>query len=132
LISPASFILIIDDDEDIRETVAEVLAMNDYYRVETAANGRDALDKLRAGGRLPSLILLDLMMPVMDGWAFMDEFMKDARLAAIPVVVFSAHGGTHSAAVRSVPAKAFLSKPLTMGELISTVERWAVDPPDPP
>lgn len=81
-------ILVIDDDIDLRETLAEVLA-EDGFAVATAAHGLDALQQLQAGLR-PGLILLDLMMPVMDGRQFRAEQLKDPELAKVPVVVFSA------------------------------------------
>jgi CheY-like chemotaxis protein len=86
-----SWILLIDDDEDMRESMSAVLELNGY-KVKTAAHGRAALEVLRATPERPALILLDLMMPVMDGWQFRDEQLRDPALAAIPVVVVSGQG----------------------------------------
>jgi CheY-like chemotaxis protein len=81
-------ILIVDDDADIREVLTEVLTESGH-QVVTAANGLEALQILRRGW-LPCLVLLDLMMPVMDGYLFMEERRGDPRLSAIPVAVITA------------------------------------------
>jgi CheY-like chemotaxis protein len=83
-------VLLVDDDVDIRETLCEALEEEDFV-VTTAANGREALESLKRGPR-PAVILLDLMMPVMDGWSFRHEQMEDPNLRQIPVVVVSAAG----------------------------------------
>jgi CheY-like chemotaxis protein len=86
-------IMIVEDEADLRDTLKDVLELYGY-RVITAANGAEALQQLesrRNGGR-PCLILLDLMMPVMNGWELLDRLRDGSRpeLAAIPVVVVSA------------------------------------------
>ena len=81
-------ILIVEDDEDLREMMAQLLAL-EGFKAETAANGREALAYLALGDR-PDVILLDLMMPVMDGWEFRRQQVTDPALAAVPVVVLSA------------------------------------------
>ena len=81
-------ILVVDDDADIRDSVAEVLE-DAGYRVQQAANGREALDYLQASA-YPCIILLDLMMPVMDGPQFRAAQQSKPTLAGIPVVVISA------------------------------------------
>src|SRR4051812_4655853 len=81
-------VLVIEDDEGVSESLADVLA-DEGYSVEIAHSGRDALRRL-AGDPLPSLILLDLMMPEMDGIDFRRAQLADARLRAIPVVIVSA------------------------------------------
>ena len=86
-------ILIVEDDSDLREALSEVLR-DEGYSVESAADGREALDRLRRDLR-PSLILLDLTMPVMNGWQFRAEQRRDPALSEIPVVVLSA--GDHLA-----------------------------------
>ncbi len=82
-------VLIIDDDQDIREALAIVLE-SEGYEVAAASNGREGLDQ--ACGRHPDVILLDLMMPVMDGWQFRAEQEKRPDIAAVPVVAISACG----------------------------------------
>src|SRR5262245_22499124 len=81
-------ILIVDDDSDLRETIREVLD-DEGYETAAAGNGAEALAWLREAP-LPALILLDLMMPLMDGWRFREEQLKDDRIAAIPVIVMTA------------------------------------------
>lgn len=81
-------ILVVEDDSDIRETLQQVLEL-EGYRVATAANGHEGLAALETGER-PSLILLDLMMPVMSGAEMLDHLRTDERLADIPVVVVTA------------------------------------------
>ena len=96
--SPAA-LMIVEDDADISEALAE--ALEDHgHTVIVAADGQEALDKLRAAAVLPRLILLDLMMPVMDGWQFRAAQRQDANLAEIPVVLLSAHVDVRRAADR--------------------------------
>jgi serine/threonine protein kinase len=85
---PARHVLVVDDNAAIRQVMATALT-GQGYRVSAAANGREALDLLR-GGPLPDLILLDLIMPVMDGWQFLHARRQDPRLAAVPVLIVSA------------------------------------------
>lgn len=113
-------ILVVDDDEMIQESIREVLS-DEGYDVVIAQNGVDALAKLRAGER-PAVILLDLMMPIMDGWQFRSEQKKDEALAAIPVIVITAAGG----AVRStIDADEFMTKPVRLDMLLDAVRRHA-------
>lgn len=114
-----SQVLVVEDDRDIRETVAEVLE-EEGYQVRSAENGRDALDYLLAAGKLPDVILLDLMMPVMDGWTFWSELQTDVKLAALPIVVISADASVHEKAARLHPV-ACLRKPVSVDELLSVV-----------
>ena len=87
---PASVILLVEDEASIREVMEEVLRA-EGYGVVCADNGADALATLR-GGLRPCMIILDLMMPVMDGWQFRAAQMRDAELLKIPTVVYSAVG----------------------------------------
>jgi two-component system chemotaxis response regulator CheY len=80
-------ILVVEDDRDTRDVVAELLR-EEGYSVTTAENGRLALDRLRHGD-LPALILLDLRMPVLDGWTFLDVQRDVPGIAAVPVLIFS-------------------------------------------
>src|SRR5262245_23155992 len=86
----ASLVLVVDDDEEIRNALTEFLS-DEGYGVVSASNGREALASLREGVH-PSVILLDLMMPVMDGWDFRAEQLRDPGLRDIPVVVITATG----------------------------------------
>src|SRR5690349_17497986 len=102
-------VLIVEDDADLREMMAQLLTL-EGFSVETASNGREALRYLESGdGGRPNLILLDLMMPVMDGWEFRRRQLADMRSAEIPVVVLSALDQTRAADIHGA---AFLKKPL--------------------
>jgi PAS domain S-box-containing protein len=114
-------ILLVDDDQDVRETVAELLAERGWP-VCPAASGREALEQ--AQKTPPRLILLDMMMPDMDGWAFVAELRKRPELAAVPVVVFSAHDSTAEIAA-ALEVAGFLRKPFELSELLETIERTA-------
>ena len=118
-------IFVIDDDKAIRETLADLLE-DEGYSVVTAMNGQDALQKLRADSlRRPCVILLDLMMPVMNGADFYAAQQSDPDLSAIPVVVISADGHIH------VKAKSFggeyLAKPIRLETVLDTIERHCAD-----
>ena len=80
----ASTVLVVEDDPDSRESLSEYLVQKGY-QVTQAANGREALDRLRQQDGQPSLILLDFSLPVMNGWEFRDLQVHDPRLADIPV-----------------------------------------------
>ena len=80
-------ILIVDDDPAIRQVVADILEMSDYG-VREAANGAEALDEVRSWP--PAMVLLDLMMPVMDGWEFLRRCRSDQVCEGVPVAVMSA------------------------------------------
>ena len=114
-------VLIVDDDDDLRETVADLL-VSAGYRVNTADNGQSALEWLDHALALPDLILLDLMMPVMDGWAFGEAKRRRPRLANIPVIVFSANADIADS-VNAVGAVAILAKPLHARALLDEISR---------
>src|SRR6185295_18948475 len=82
-------ILIVDDHQDSREAMAEIVR-SEGHTYHEASNGREALDWLLAQSELPCMILLDLRMPVMAGWDFMDALRQEPRLADIPMIVVSA------------------------------------------
>ena len=109
-------ILIVEDDKDLRDTLREALELEGYWAV-SVENGRAALRHLATGAK-PCMILLDLMMPVMDGWTFRQELLKDRALAAIPVIVMTAATAARAAAVAS---QAILYKPLHMSRVIDVV-----------
>jgi CheY-like chemotaxis protein len=112
-------ILVVDDDDDIRESMLEILEEHDFA-VAGARDGEDALRQLRNGLK-PDAILLDLMMPVMDGRQFRAEQRADPALADIPVVVLSAHSDVTQAGADIEP-RAFLKKPSSLKEIIAAVE----------
>jgi PAS domain S-box-containing protein len=112
-------VLIVDDDLDLRLTLARVLRRHGYA-VVTASNGQGALHYLRDGQR-PSVIILDLAMPVMDGWEFLSRRQRDGDLASIPVIVIS---GQTEASKRVVAMHAdFLAKPLSPEDLVAAMGR---------
>jgi len=113
-------VLVVDDDRDIRDSLVEVLEDHGYLAVG-ACNGREALDVLRDSAAPPCLILLDLMMPVMDGRGFREEQLKNPAWTEIPVIVISAYGDVDAQA-RALAAD-HLRKPLGMRPLIDAVRR---------
>jgi CheY-like chemotaxis protein len=113
-------ILLVEDDFAIRETVAEVLE-SDGFQVTCAHNGAEALRLLGEGHR-PGLILLDLMMPVMDGWEFRLAQRRNPEIASIPVIVLSAGAGQEGR-LPMLAAAAFLPKPFELDQLLNTVGR---------
>jgi CheY-like chemotaxis protein len=119
-VTSAHRILVVEDDEDIRETLVDLLAMHGYEAVG-ASNGRDALDRLSAAvPELPCIILLDLMMPVMNGWQFRAAQRADPRLSQIPVVVITAHRDTTGAEAGLDPT-ARLAKPVDLDEMLRVI-----------
>ena len=116
-------ILLAEDDEDLREAMVDTL--NDAgYSVEAVRNGREALEWLQDTANPPKLILLDLMMPVMDGWQFLDEREKTPKVAAVPVIVLSANG-SFVAKSETVP---FLQKPVKVVPLLALVATYCSAP----
>jgi len=110
----------VEDDKDIRDAVVEIL-VEEGYEVHGFADGAQALAYLRAGGRA-SIILLDMMMPVMDGSEFREELVKDPSLQAIPVILLTADGNAKRKAA-SLGVADGLTKPVRLDDLLSTVER---------
>jgi CheY-like chemotaxis protein len=113
-------VLVVEDDFDLCDALVPILEY-DGHRVVSAANGREALDRLHEMAP-PSLILLDLMMPVMDGEQFRAEQLRDPALASIPVVVLSAHAHAEERAAR-IGAVACLRKPFDVDVLLEQVRR---------
>ena len=111
-------VLIVEDDDDIRELLAACLE-REGYRVTGAADGREALVRLRSGIRFRT-ILLDLHMPVMDGWRFREEQKKDPVLSGIPVVVVSA-SETRENDPEGIAAR--LNKPIQLEKLLTVLAR---------
>jgi CheY-like chemotaxis protein len=114
-------ILIVEDDTDLREVLSEILR-DEGYDVASAAHGGEALDLLRGKFHRPTLILLDLTMPVMNGWQFRAHQRADPALSDIPVVVLSA--GDHLAEqMGSLEIQEFVRKPIDLVHLLATIER---------
>jgi CheY-like chemotaxis protein len=112
-------ILIVDDDIDIRELLAELLEIRGFD-VATAGNGREAIDLVRRMTDPPSVILLDLMMPVMDGYGFLEERKKDDTLASIPVAIITASHGVDRNQLGSTAA--IVRKPIDPMKLINVID----------
>jgi CheY-like chemotaxis protein len=109
-------VLIVEDDEDLRDMMAQLLTI-EGFEPATVANGREALDYLHTSEK-PHVILLDLMMPVMDGWEFRRQQKADPDLARVPVIVLSALDAGRAS---TVDATAFLKKPLDFDRLLELV-----------
>ena len=123
-------ILIVDDDEDIRDSLAECLEL-EGFTVATAANGAEGLARLREDAT-PSLVLLDLMMPVMSGWDVLEALKKNADLASIPVVVFTA-AGEPTVTDRGLQ-RPVLRKPIDLDLLLEMITKicdagWSIQAP---
>ncbi len=109
-------ILIVEDCKDIQLLLARLL-QNAGYSVTCASNGFEALELLQAADDTPAVILLDLMMPKMDGYQFRIEQEKDPRLASIPILAMTAYSDVQTKAM-SIGAKGFLKKPFSDIETI--------------
>lgn len=118
---PVQTILIVEDDPVLSESIAELLT-DAGYAVAAAPNGADALDYLRANAA-PHLILLDLMMPVVDGFAFRREQLRDRALSRIPVIVLSAIWRNEQ--VCSIGAADWFTKPADIDALLQSISRTA-------
>jgi len=114
-------IFVVDDDETIRESVAYLL-LEEGYQVVTAGNGAEALDKLRRSPvARPCLILIDLMMPVMNGHEFIEHQQADLELISIPVVIMSANGNLQEDAIPC--GSECLAKPVSFEIILATIAR---------
>jgi CheY-like chemotaxis protein len=111
-------VLLVEDDVGARDALSDILR-DEGYAVATAGNGREALDYLERQGT-PCLILLDLVMPVMDGWEFRRRQLAAPALATIPVVVLTATAGEGVPALAAID---ILRKPVDFDALLARVER---------
>jgi CheY-like chemotaxis protein len=116
-------VLLVEDDACAREAV-RVLLEREGLDVAVAADGREALRLLRENGP-PHLVLLDLSMPDMDGWTFMEALTRHPTWLGVPVVVLTGAPGVSAADVRAFGADDLLRKPVDPDELIATVSRYA-------
>ena len=114
-------VLVVDDDRDLRETVCELLEQ-ECFATAAAENGQEALAYLR-GSPHPSVILLDLSMPVMDGITFREVQRQDPAIAQIPVIVFSAAASVPDK-VRHLQVNAVLKKPVKLAQLLEHVAKF--------
>lgn len=112
-------ILVIDDDPAICQSLKDVLEINGY-NVTTARDGQEGVDLLKKSSVMPCLILLDLMMPGMNGWGFLDFQRNDPRFTTVPVIVCSAYENS----ARSISKNPILTKPVKLNSLLGAVKAF--------
>jgi CheY-like chemotaxis protein len=113
-------VLIVDDDADIRDALRTILQDEGYETLE-ASHGREALSILRERAVPPALVLLDLMMPTMDGWQLRARLREDPALAEIPIVIMTAHAAFQRAVINATPDTPLLPKPIDVERLLDLV-----------
>ncbi|RKH41213.1 response regulator [Corallococcus sicarius] len=116
-------VLVVDDDPDILEALSEILEA-EGFEIRRARNGKEALERLEPDP--PHLILLDLMMPVMDGWEFAQRMRQKPAIAMIPIIVLSADRNVGSKA-KDIGAVGHLAKPFELNDLLTMV-RHSLNP----
>ncbi len=119
----APLVLVVDDDPDILDAICDILGA-EGYRVARARHGLEALGRVEE--ERPAIILLDLMMPVMDGLAFAQALRRTPTHENIPIVIISADGNPQKAA--AVGARGFLAKPFDIAALLSQVAAMTATP----
>jgi CheY-like chemotaxis protein len=119
--APERCILLVEDDHALRQSLSEVLR-DAGYGVECVDNGREALEYLDANPH-PCVVLLDLMMPVMNGWEFREEQLRRPGISTIPVVILTADGHADRRA-EALGADGFLRKPVKLDRLFGLLERY--------
>lgn len=121
MIAAEPSVLVVDDDEDIRD-VLSVLLETEGFHVDTARDGLEALEQLKSGPP-PAVVLLDMMMPRMDGESLVREMKRDPTVAAVPIVIMSGHSAVREKA-ESLAADDCLVKPVEVDELLRVVRRF--------
>ena|SRR5688572_22759691 len=116
--APGPTVMIVDDDDAIREALEDVLS-DEGYRIVGMPDGQQALDYLNAE-KQPAAILLDLWMPVMDGWKFLDALLDDSRFSRIPLIVLTA---ARDQRARELRVSEVLTKPVQLQQVLSALER---------
>jgi CheY-like chemotaxis protein len=116
-------VLIVDDDEDLRDSVRDILHRRGY-EVGTAADGQAALQILKTTAKHVCIVLLDLVMPIMDGWQFLAAVRAQSSLSSVPIVVVSGHAATHAPS----GVDRVVRKPIDLSELFSVVEKHCGPP----
>ena len=117
--APRPWVLVVDDDEDIRDTIQSLLQLRGFA-VETAADGLAGLERMRSGPP-PAVVILDFMMPRMNGEEFRAAQLREPALAAVPVVLLTGAGETAGAARLAVER---IPKPIDLQLLFDTVARF--------
>jgi CheY-like chemotaxis protein len=123
-VTPGQYILVVDDDDDFREALCEVVS-EAGYPVEQAENGEVAMRRIAA--EAPGIVLLDLKMPVLDGWGVVERLRKDPATAGIPVLILSAYGFEWESEL--LGAQGFIPKSVGMEEILDRLRRVAGPPP---
>ena len=119
--SPRQRLLLVEDDTDLRDALREALETSGYV-VECANNGREALDYLETSAP-PCVVLLDLMMPIMNGWEFRELQSRNDKISSIPIVILTADGRADLKA-QSLGADDYLRKPIQIETLLRVVQRY--------
>jgi len=114
----APWVLLVDDEADLRAALRELLEFYGY-RVEETANGLEALERMRNGNPLPSVALVDLMMPTLNGWELIEIMRTHDSLSRVPVVVLSAMPNEAPEGVADV-----IGKPIDTAELLAVIARY--------
>jgi CheY-like chemotaxis protein len=114
-----ALVLLVEDDSDLREIMAEIVDREGGHTVVTAGDGLEAIDLALSLPEPPGLIILDLMMPVLSGWGFLELAREEDRLAAIPIITVSASPQREMA----LPVAACLRKPIRFDELLREIAR---------
>jgi len=122
--TPGQYILVVDDDDDFREALSEVLS-EAGYPVQQAENGEVALARVAA--EAPGIVLLDLKMPVMDGWGVIERMRQDPRTAHVPILILSAYGFEWESEL--LGAQGYVPKSVGTQEILDRVRRAAGPPP---
>jgi CheY-like chemotaxis protein len=123
-VTPGQAILVVDDDDDFREALCEVLS-EAGYPVEQAGNGELALRRIAI--EAPGVVLLDLKMPVLDGWGVVERMRKEPASAHIPVLILSAYGYEWESGLLGV--QGFIPKSVGIEEILDRIRRIAGPPP---
>ena len=119
-----NLILLVEDDESIRTDLSALLEM-EGFKVYAAENGQAAVKLLESAPLNPSLILLDIMMPVMDGWQFREAQLQMHEASSIPVIVMTADGHASEKATR-MNAQGFIQKPIhSIDSFLKTIQRFS-------
>jgi CheY-like chemotaxis protein len=113
-------IAIVDDDDDIRDALRTLLEEEGYQTIE-ATDGTDALAMLAGAAVKPDVVLLDLMMPMMDGWQLRARLREEPTLAGIPIVIMTAHLALRRAVSEAEPGLDVLPKPLDVDRLLEII-----------
>lgn len=118
--SSEGYVLLVEDDLDISEAIQSILN-EEGYKIHCCFNGKEALDFLKTSPAVPDLILLDIMMPIMNGYEFREQQLKDSRIAGVPTIILSAAGKHED--IDHLKFTECLKKPLDLDTLINVVKR---------